>query len=45
MTDAGEKEFPHIAQVTCILREVPTLTGKKLSRDIAIQVVSRPRMK
>jgi predicted transposase YbfD/YdcC len=41
ITDAGEMEFPHIAQVACILREVRSLAGEKLSKDIAIRLTSR----
>ena len=41
ITTAGEMQFPHIAQVACILREVRSLTGEKLSKDIAIQLTSR----
>ena len=40
ITDAGEIEFPHISQVACICREVRSLTGEKISKDIAIQVTS-----
>jgi predicted transposase YbfD/YdcC len=41
ITDAREMQFPHIAQVACILREVRSLAGENLSKDIAIQLTSR----
>lgn len=41
ITEAKDIKFPNIAQVACILREVHSLTGEKLSKDIAIQVTSR----
>ena len=40
ITDAGEMQFPHISQVACILREVRSLTGENLSKDIAIRLTS-----
>jgi predicted transposase YbfD/YdcC len=43
ITDAGGIEFPHLAQVACICREVRSLTGEKISKDIAIQVTSAAR--
>lgn len=43
ITDAGGIEFPHLAQVACICREVRSLTGEKISKDIAIQVTSATR--
>jgi predicted transposase YbfD/YdcC len=42
ITEAREIKFPHIAQVACICREVRSLTGEKISKDIAIQVTSAP---
>jgi predicted transposase YbfD/YdcC len=36
-------DFPHISQVACICREVFTMTGEKISKDIAIQVTSAAR--
>ena len=41
MAHAGEMKFPHIAQVACICREVHSLTGEKISKDVAIQLTSR----
>lgn len=41
--DADGINFPHISQVACICREVFTLTGEKISKDIAIQVTSAAR--
>ena len=40
IAEAGEIDFPHISQVACIRREVHSLTGQKISKDIAIQVTS-----
>jgi predicted transposase YbfD/YdcC len=40
ITDAGEIEFPHISQVACICREVRSLTGEKISKDVTIHVTS-----
>jgi predicted transposase YbfD/YdcC len=45
ITDAGGIEFPHISQVACICREVRSLTGEKISKDIAIEVTSASREK
>ncbi len=43
ITDADGINFPHISQTACICREVFTLTGEKVSKDIAIQVTSATR--
>ena len=43
--DADGIEFPFISQVALICREVRTPTGEKISKDIAIQLTSRPREK
>jgi predicted transposase YbfD/YdcC len=43
ITEAEEVNFPHISQVACIRREVHSLTGEKISKDIAIQVTSATR--
>jgi predicted transposase YbfD/YdcC len=43
IAEAGEINFPHISQVACIRREVHSLTGQKISKDIAIQVTSATR--
>jgi predicted transposase YbfD/YdcC len=43
ITEAGEINFPHISQVACICREVHSLTGEKISKDIAVQVTSATR--
>lgn len=40
ITDANEMQFPHISQVACILREVRSLTGENLSKDVAIRLTS-----
>jgi len=40
IAEAGEINFPHISQVACICREVHSLTGEKISKDVAIQVTS-----
>ena len=40
ITDAGGIEFPHISQVACICREVRSLTGEKISKDVAVKVTS-----
>ena len=40
ITEAGEINFPHISQVACICREAHSLTGEKISKEIAIQVTS-----
>jgi predicted transposase YbfD/YdcC len=45
IADAGEIEFPHISQVACICREVRSLAGEKISKDVAIQVTSASREK
>lgn len=43
ITDADGINFPHISQAACICREIFTLTGEKISKDIAIQVTSATR--
>jgi predicted transposase YbfD/YdcC len=43
ITDAEEIEFPHISQVACICREVRSLTGEKISKDVAVKVTSASR--
>jgi predicted transposase YbfD/YdcC len=43
ITNAGGIEFPHISQVACICREVRSLTGEKISKDIAVKVTSASR--
>ena len=43
IANAGEISFPHISQVACICREVLSLTGEKISKEIAIQVTSATR--
>lgn len=43
ITDSEGINFPHISQVACICREVFTLTGEKISKDVAIQVTSAMR--
>jgi len=43
ITDAGEIEFPHISRVACICREVRSLAGEKISKDVAIKVTSAGR--
>jgi predicted transposase YbfD/YdcC len=43
ITEAGNIEFPHISQVACICREVRSLTGEKMSKEVAIQVTSATR--
>jgi predicted transposase YbfD/YdcC len=40
ITDAGGIDFPHIGQVACILREVFSLSGEKISKEVAIQATS-----
>jgi predicted transposase YbfD/YdcC len=40
-TEAASKvDFPHISQIACVYREVFSLTGEKISKDVAIQVTS-----
>jgi predicted transposase YbfD/YdcC len=43
IAETGEINFPHISQVACICREVRSLTGEKISKDVAIQVTSASR--
>ncbi len=38
--DADNVNFPHISQVACVCREVFSLTGEKISKDIAIKLTS-----
>jgi len=38
---AKEVDFPHIAQVACVCREVRSITGEKLTKDVAVLVTSR----
>jgi len=33
--------FPHIAQLACVCREVHKITGEKLTKDVAVLVTSR----
>jgi predicted transposase YbfD/YdcC len=40
---AGEVNFPHISQVAFICRDVRSLTGEKISKDVAIQITSAVR--
>jgi predicted transposase YbfD/YdcC len=43
IAETQEINFPHISQVACICREVRSLTGEKVSKDVAIQVTSASR--
>lgn len=45
ITEAEEINFPHIFQIACICREVFSLTGERLSKEIAIQATSAAREK
>ncbi len=38
---AEEVNFPHIAQVACVCREVRSITGERLTKDVAVLVTSR----
>jgi hypothetical protein len=38
---AKEVNFPHIAQVACVCREVRSITGENLTKDVAVLVTSR----
>ena len=38
---ANEVDFPHVQQVACICREVRSVTGEKLTKDVALVVTSR----
>jgi predicted transposase YbfD/YdcC len=38
---ARDVDFPGIAQVACVCREVRSLTGEKLTKDVAVIVTSR----
>ena len=39
-SDASGIEFPHLRQVACILREVFSATGEKVSKEVAIVITS-----
>lgn len=39
--EAKGANFPHISQVACICREVYSITGEKLTKDVAVMVTSR----
>jgi predicted transposase YbfD/YdcC len=41
VADAKDVDFPHISQVACICREVCSITGEKLTKDVAIMVTSK----
>jgi len=41
VSDAKGVDFPHISQVACICREVYSVTGEKLTKDVALMVTSR----
>lgn len=41
VAEAKGANFPHISQVACICREVCSLTGEKLTKDVAVMVTSR----
>ena len=43
ITDGDGINFPNISQTACICREVFTLTGEKISKEVAIQVTSAAR--
>jgi predicted transposase YbfD/YdcC len=43
ISETGEINFPNISQAACICREVRSLTGEKISKDVAIQVTSAAR--
>lgn len=38
---AENVSFPHIAQVACVCREIRSITGEKLTKDVAVLVTSR----
>lgn len=40
-SEAKDVNFPHIAQVACVCREVRSITGEKLTKDVAVLVTSR----
>jgi predicted transposase YbfD/YdcC len=39
--EAKEAGFPHVSQAACICREVRSVTGEKLTKDVAVVVTSR----
>lgn len=41
VSSARDVDFPGIAQVACVCREVRSLTGEKLAKDVAVIVTSR----
>jgi predicted transposase YbfD/YdcC len=41
VAEAREVNFPHIAQVACICREIRGIAGEKLAKDVAVLVTSR----
>lgn len=41
VAEAKGANFPHISQVACICREVCSITGEKLTKDVAAMVTSR----
>ena len=40
MADADGISYPHIAQVACICREIYDRTGRKVNKEIALQITS-----
>jgi predicted transposase YbfD/YdcC len=43
VAEAKGVNFPHIAQIACICREVCSIAGEKLSKDVAVVVTSKNR--
>jgi predicted transposase YbfD/YdcC len=41
VAEAKGVDFPHISQVACIRREICSVSGEKLSKDVAVLVTSR----
>ena len=41
VSGAKEVDFPHVQQVACICREVCSVTGERLTKDVALMVTSR----
>lgn len=41
VSEAKGIDLPHISQAACILREIHSITGEKLSKDVALIVTSR----
>ena len=41
VAEAKGVDLPHISQVACICRDVRSITGEKLTKDIAVMVTSR----